>query len=192
MEIRTSGHSRGVNAAQHLPPQTEPSDFEAIYEEHAAGVWRLLQRLGVPESGLEDAVQEVFLIAHRRLPGFRGDSTLKTWLGGIAIRVAKDVRRSFSRKGGREEPLKEDSRPLEVPPSMEESLGHREELTRVLLLLEQLGEELRTIFVCAEFEGMTAPEISAATGVNLNTVYARLRTARLRFNALATQTGEAR
>ena len=192
MESELPGHSVAVTAAVHIAPPAQPPEFKALYDEHVDGVWRLLHRLGVPEAGLEDAVQEVFLIAHRQLPAFRGESSLKTWLGGIAVRIAKDVRRTFARKGSHEQPLETAARFLQAPESLEESVSQRQALTQVLMLLEQLDEDQRTVFVCAEFEEMTAPEISAATGVNLNTVYTRLRTARQHFNALVAKTGGTR
>lgn len=156
-------------------------DFDALYEEHVDGVWRLLERFGVPESGLEDAVQDVFIIAHRRLSEFRGDSTMKTWLGGISVRVAKDVRRSLARKGP-VEPLDEGM--AQPGTQLEEHVQQRQALAQLLRLLEELEGDQREVLVLADFEGMTAPEIAHATGVNLNTIYTRLRTARARFNAL--------
>src|SRR5687767_127874 len=111
------GHSGDVTAAVSIPAGDLRPDFDTLYDEQVDGVWRLLQRFGVPESGLEDAVQEVFIVAHRRLSDFRGDSTLKTWLGGICVRVAKDVRRTLARKGGLE-PL-DDSLP-QTGPQLEE------------------------------------------------------------------------
>ncbi len=167
-----------------------PLDFDALYEAHVDGVWRLTQRLGVPESGLEDAVQEVFLIAHRRLSEFRGDSSLKTWLGGIAIRVAKEVRRSASRKGA-SEPL-DDHPQLESPHRLEETVSQRQALAQVLKLLDALEDEHREVFVFADLEGLSAPEIAEVTGTNLNTIYTRLRTARQRFNALVAEKGVGR
>lgn len=180
------GHSGDVTAALSIPATALRLDFDALYDAHVDGVWRLLQRFGVPEAGLEDAVQEVFIVAHRRLGEFRGDSSLKTWLGGICVRIAKDVRRTIARKGGLE-PLDE-SMP-QTGPQLEEQVGHRQALAQVLRLLEELDQDQREVFVLAELEGMTAPEIAEATGVNLNTLYTRLRTARQRFNALVAQRG---
>lgn len=181
-----AGHSREVTAAPSLSVPLPAPDFDALYDAHVDGVWRLLQKFGVPDAGLEDAVQEVFIVAHRQLGGFRGDSSLKTWLGGICVRVAKDARRTIARKGGLE-PL--DPSMAQPGPQLEERVGQREALAHVLKLLALLDEDQREVFVLAEFEGMTAPEIAAATGVNLNTLYTRLRTARQRFNALVAERG---
>ena len=51
-------------------------------------MWRALQRHGVPERELADACQEVFLVVHRREAIFEGRSSVRSWLYGIALRVA--------------------------------------------------------------------------------------------------------
>src|SRR5512139_2423593 len=68
-------------------------DFRAFYDEHLALVWRTLFRLGMAKADLPDAVQEVFLVAFRKLPEFEGRSKPSTWLVGICYRVASDRRR---------------------------------------------------------------------------------------------------
>ena len=68
-------------------------EFKQVYDEHVAFVWRLLRRLGLPESALNDAVQDVFLVVFRRLPDFVQRAKLSTWLFRICMRVAKDYRR---------------------------------------------------------------------------------------------------
>ena len=180
------GHSPEVTAAPAISLAMPAPDFDALYDAHVDGVWRLLQRFGVPESGLEDAVQEVFIVAHRKLKDFRGESTLKTWLGGICVRVAKDARRFVARKGGLE-PLN-DAIP-QPGPQLEERVGQREALQQVLALLDALDDGQREVLVLADLEGMTVPEIAEATGENLNTLYTRLCTARQRFNALVAEQG---
>lgn len=61
-----------------------------LYEHHLHDVWRLLARLGVPASELEDAAHEVFLIAFKRTADYQARSSQKTWLFGIATRVASN------------------------------------------------------------------------------------------------------
>ncbi len=73
-------------------------DFEAIYDEHFDFVFRNVRRLGVPDAHVDDAVQEVFLVVHRRLAEFEGRSSVKTWIFGVLARVAADHRRSIRRK----------------------------------------------------------------------------------------------
>jgi len=73
-------------------------DANAIYRSHGAFVWRNLRRLGIPENMVEDVLQDVFMVVHRRLPEFAGRSSLKTWLFGIVLRVVKTHRRSQKRR----------------------------------------------------------------------------------------------
>jgi len=78
---------------------SDGQDLAGLYDAHARKVWRTLLRLGVPPSFVEDAVQDVFLAAQRRLAAFRGDSAPGTWLVGIAVRVAANARRLTARRG---------------------------------------------------------------------------------------------
>jgi RNA polymerase sigma-70 factor (ECF subfamily) len=164
-------------------------DFDTLYHSNVAATWRVLQRLGVPERHLEDATQDTFIVAHRQLATFRGASSLKTWLHGIAVRVAKDYRRRETRKGGWEplSPAIED-----CGRSPQEAAEGREALDVALSLLDGLDEAQRTVFVLVEFEGLTAPEVADATGANVNTVSTRLRAARQKFNALVEARGGVR
>src|SRR5882672_886762 len=161
-------------------PETPPT-FEALYEEHFDFVWRSLRRLGIPAPSIDDAVQDVFLVVHRRLGEFEGRSSVKTWLFGIALRVASVHRRAAARRPT--EPLTEEPADAAAPPAAEALSEAREAARLVHQLLDCLDEDRRAVFVLSELEQMTAPEISMALGVNLNTVYSRLRLARRDFDA---------
>ncbi|WP_437310184.1 RNA polymerase sigma factor [Sorangium sp. So ce388] len=164
-----------------------PLDFDAVYDEHADFVWRSLRRLGVREASLDDALQDVFLVVHRRLGEFEPRSSVKAWLFAIVCRVARDHRRLVRRKEGHEE------LPAGVPdraPGPAERLEKAEALKLVDALLAELDDEKRAVFVMAEIEELSAPEIAAALDVKLNTVYSRLRAARRDFElALARRGG---
>ena len=157
-------------------------DFDKVHEEHADFVWRSLQRLGVRPSDLEDALQEVFIVVHRRLHTFDGSARLSTWLFGICLRVAAaERRRAYVR---REQPTPEleeqpDSRPGVDP---ERAALRREAERRLALALDRLGLERRAGFVMFEIEGMSAGAIAEMLGVPVGTVYSRLATARAEFS----------
>ena len=153
-------------------------NFETLYEAHFEFVWRSVRQLGVPDASVDDAVQDVFLVAHRRLADFEARSTIRTWLFSIAVRVASDYRRAARRKGGGE-PLTP-----EIPssrPSPCDDAETSEALRRFFRALDQLDAPKREVFVLAEVEQFTAPEIAEALGIPMNTVYSRLRAARLSF-----------
>lgn len=152
--------------------------FDAVYAEHVAFVFRTLRQLGVPEASLEDAVQNVFLVVHRRLGEFEGRASMRTWLFRIVRRVASDARRSVRRRG--ESAALDES--LIDGGTLPDDAAQRNEAARDLArLLASLDEEKRAVFVLAELEQMSSPEIADALGVNVNTVGSRLRSAREAF-----------
>jgi len=156
--------------------------LEEIYDASCDFVWRSARRMGVAEASVDDVVQEVFLVAHRRLADFEGRSSVKTWLFGILLRVVSDHRRTIRRKGGLAQlPEGLAAEPGESCP--EEQANKRERLRLLHELLSQLDDDKRAVFVLAELEQMTAPEIAEALGVKMNTVYSRLRAARKSFEA---------
>src|SRR5262245_56928203 len=72
-------------------------DFQGVYAEEFAFVWRSLRALGVRPDLLDDAAQDAFLVVHRRLGEFEGRSTLRTWLFSIVEHVAFNYRRAVRR-----------------------------------------------------------------------------------------------
>lgn len=166
---------------------TAPLDFDAVYEEHFSFVWRSARRLGVPEPAANDVVQDVFLVVHRRLGDYDGHTPVRRWLLGIVTRVAADHRRRYWRKDAHCVPHQVDKDGAETLPSLrptpDEEAEQAEALALVTSLLAELDPDKRELLVLSELEEMSAPEIAALLGLNLNTVYARLRTARRAFDA---------
>jgi RNA polymerase sigma-70 factor (ECF subfamily) len=154
--------------------------FDQVYESYFDYVWRCVRRLGVPEAQLDDATQDVFVVVCRRLAEFEGRSSIRTWIFGIALRIARDYRRRSHRRGSFE-PLTDDA--VDPRPGPLDSATTAEALRRVLEVLDRLDDDKREVFVLAEFEQMTAPEIADVVGIPLNTVYSRLRAARVSFES---------
>jgi RNA polymerase sigma-70 factor (ECF subfamily) len=155
-------------------------DFANVYDEHVDLVWRALRRLGVPESAIEDATQDVFLVVHRRLGEFEGRSSVSTWLYGIAVGVARNLRRTRRRRPEHPSDGIEDEL-VAATASPERGAADAEAVALLEQLLSSLDADKREVFVLAELEELTAPEIGAALGLNVNTVYTRLRAARAAF-----------
>lgn len=162
------------------------AEFEDLHRAHVHFVWRSLRRLGVHESALDDATQEVFVVVHRHFVDFRPGPTEKAWLFAIAQRVASDQRRWVRRKGNlvplHEEMVESTSSPLE-------GAMKRQASDVVLAFLEQLDEPRRSAFILSELEQMTGAEVSAALGVNANTIFSRVATAKKAFVAFLTKRG---
>jgi RNA polymerase sigma-70 factor (ECF subfamily) len=151
------------------------STFDDVYGAHAGFVWRVLRGMGVTEGQVEDAVQDVFMVVHRRLADFDGIGSVKTWLFHIAYRTACAYRRKL-RRANEHDPF--DDR-VEAPTrTPAEEVERRETLSIVADLLDGLDDDKRAVLVLADIEEMTAPEIAVVTGTPLNTVYTRLRRAR--------------
>ena len=182
----TEGSLPAERNAEHSPgcalgagPAPVPPTFDALYDAHFDFVFRSVHRLGVPSGLADDAVQDVFLVVLKHLAKFRPGSSEKAWLYAIAVRVASDYRRTARRKTPwvRLDDV--------APPASDDNpfaMAARSEGTSfVRAFLDTLGEDKRDVFLLAELEEMSAPEISEVLGVNVNTVYTRLRAARKDF-----------
>jgi RNA polymerase sigma-70 factor (ECF subfamily) len=148
--------------------------FEEVYTAHVEFVWRIVRAYGVPEAALEDVVQEVFVIVHRRLHEFEGRAALTTWLYAIARRVALSQRR----RGGRTEPLADDP---EGSADTFAAVSRAEAAALVGSILDTMDEDKRIVFALVELEQLSVPEVARALDLNLNTTYSRLRLARKQF-----------
>jgi RNA polymerase sigma-70 factor (ECF subfamily) len=164
-------------------PNVTPPAFEQLYQLYFGFTWRVLGHLGVSAHGIDDAVQEVWLTVHRRLPSFEGRSALKTWLFGIALNVARNQRRADSRRSKHRPEAPSGATPLD-PELIRE--GH-EAWERVQRFLTTLDEQRRAIFVCNLLESLSAVETADATGVDVTTVYKRVRSLRQSFRAWLAQ-----
>ena len=158
--------------------------FESVYEENLKFVWRAARRLGIDPGDTDDVVQEVFVVAHRRLPEFEGRAQVKTWLLKILVRVVRHYFRTQQRKPGH--------RPANALGDLDVLRDHqahgpaeaaeRMDAVRILdNLLARMDSEKREVFVLAEIEQLSSVEIAEILGANINTIYSRLRAARQEF-----------
>jgi RNA polymerase sigma-70 factor (ECF subfamily) len=147
-----------------------PLVFEEVFTTHGRFVWRALRYLGVGESDLDDACQEVFLVVHRRLSDFEGRSSLRSWVYGIALRVAADYRKSaFVRRRSTSEVAPE--------PSAPSAQGRAEARQLLQRALDRLDDDKRTVLVLHELEGFSIPEVAELVGCPVQTAYTRLHAA---------------
>ena len=153
-------------------------EFRAFYDRHVRFVWRVLLRLGVAENDVRDAVQDVFVVVHRKLGEFEGRSKETTWLFAICMKVAADRRRLAH---GRRELLTTVPHPSEENADIAALVDRRRAGALLEEFLERMCQEQRIVFVLFELDEMTGEEIASLLDVPVGTVRSRLRLAREAF-----------
>jgi RNA polymerase sigma-70 factor (ECF subfamily) len=155
-----------------------------VYDDTAEFVYKSLLRLGVAKADVEDVMQEVYVVVHRRLKAFKHDSKLSTWVFGICLKVAAQHRRRAYHRRERQMEVVPEGIEARTP----EQLAHwRERQRRLELILEGLSPEHRAVFVMFEIEGISCQEIAEQTGIAVGTVYSRLHTARKQIQQRAAE-----
>ncbi len=155
-----------------MPP---PSlSFSELFNGHARYLWRALLGLGVPERDVDDACQEVLLVAHRRLADI-DPRTLKSWLYGVCIRVAATHRRKLR---ARREASSEELPELESHRTPFDEVAAGRMQGALMRALDDLDEDKRAAFVLYEIEELTLREVALALDCPLQTAYSRLGAAR--------------
>ena len=183
MNAGTLGRRALPPAVSAAPHEVPVFDLASVYEAHFRYVWRCLRSLGVRDSQLEDAHQDVFIVVQRRLPEFDGGVELRTWLYAIALRIARKYRDRARREPASLEAERERTPELPAAPEGTDTALESERLALARRALSALDDDKREVFVLARVEQMSAPEIAEVIGIPLNTVYSRLRAARLAFDA---------
>lgn len=157
----------------------EVLSFDEVYTAHVAYVWRVLRTFGVSEAQIEDAVQDAFVVVHRRLPEWEGRAQITTWLFAIARRVAS----AYRRKGvgaQRTETLDHDP---EGTTDTFAAMSRAQAAATVVSILETMDDDKRMVFALVELEQLAVPDVARMLDINLNTAYSRLRLARVAFEA---------
>lgn len=176
-----------VDAAPLGPPRSARSTFDELYDAHVDLLWRNARRLGVGDDAVDDVLQQVFLVVHRRLHEVTMTGSVKAWLFGVLLHVVRDHKRSLRRKSPHRffAVTDPETLPDERNRQPDESLARVEAAALVQRWLEALDDDKREVFILAELEQLSAREIGEATGTNPSTVYSRLRAARIELEAAA-------
>jgi RNA polymerase sigma-70 factor (ECF subfamily) len=168
-----------VGLSSEAPAVESAPSIEVLFRQGYSYVFHTLRRLGVHERDIEDVAQEVFMTVNAILADYDSARPLRPWLFGIAYRHA--LRHRQKARHRRERIDSSPGTDVVAPHGTEESIAVREARTVVLAALESVEDHRRAVFVMAEIDGLTAPEIAEALGIPVNTVYSRLRLARTEF-----------
>jgi len=164
------------------------SRVEAVYAEYFRYVWRCLRALGVHPHLLDDAAHDVFVVVQQKLGAFDDGVPVTTWLYAITLRVARRARANARRDAWRyartdDEHGASPADEAQARGNVEQELECEEQLELARRALDRLDEDKREAFVLSQVEQRSAPEIADITGVPLNTVYSRIRAAKLAFQS---------
>ncbi len=166
----------GRTVVTRLPALAGPISFEVVYAGYFDEVSRWVRALGGPEAEREDLTQDIFLIVHRRLADFDGRN-LPGWIYQIARRRVRDCRlRWFRSSTGHA--LADDAFGVAGGPDPESALRSKESEAILAQLFSKLPDAQRAAFVLFEIEEYSGEEIARIQSVPVNTVWARIRTAR--------------
>lgn len=153
----------------------------AFVQRHSSFVSRVLWSQGVPRAAIDDAAQQVFIVALRQLDELRDE---RSFLFTVASRTAKAARRAEQRTPPADDAGAADSL-VDSEPRPDELLGKKRARELLDEILASLPEDARTVFVLFEVEGLTMKDIAAALDVAPGTVASRLRRGRELFQAAA-------
>ncbi|HKB37921.1 MAG TPA: sigma-70 family RNA polymerase sigma factor [Gemmataceae bacterium] len=175
----------------HEPPSVVSA--EQVFRENASRIYSLALRMLGNDTDVEDVTAEVLMQVVRKLDTFRGESSLTTWLHRVTVNAALALRR---RRAARRE--HETTRPGEgptprrpaSPDPVQQAMG-REPAGLIRAATERLPTQYREVFVLADVEGLSDPEVAQRLGLSLSAVKSRLHRARLMMReALAPHFGE--
>lgn len=156
--------------------------FERLYRRYSARVFSLSRRMLGSVDRAEDATQEVFLRAWRKLPSFRHEAPFGAWLA----RLARNHLLNELRWRERHEPEVQSAAAEdldELPPAADAGTtaaggrGPEEELA-LESAVGSLPEGSRQVLVLYHFEGLTHAEIAGALGISVGTSKSQLHRAR--------------
>jgi RNA polymerase sigma-70 factor (ECF subfamily) len=157
------------------------SAFEALYQQHASRLYNLATRMSGAKGDADDLLQDIFLLAYRKVGSYRGESSLGTWLYRLAMNHCLDVLRSRHAKMGLVTDSMDapDAAPVAAPgPAL--SAVSRIDLERAI---RALPPACRAAFLLHDVEGFGHQEVADILGVSEGTSKSQVHKARLRIRA---------
>lgn len=197
INLPTSGNRKGVAGSNLSSPllsdgaapepsrpqeasSSAPCSILALVRNHYDYVWRVVRRLGVRESDADDATQQVFFVAARKVTSIRLGSE-RAFLVQTAVRVAATQRRTYARRRDASGPVIDADDVPDVGPSTDELVAMRRAREQLDHILDNMPLELRAVFVLHELEEESVANIAVTLNIPAGTAASRLRRARAIF-----------
>lgn len=165
--------------------------FDALVRRHWTSVRQAARSFGIPETDVDDIVQDAFIAAWKALDDFDASRPFRGWLFGIALNKMRDllrfrkVRQFFF---GASDITDEESGSVSFEgPGPDKLAADRQELKRVTQTLDRLDRPLREVLVLTGLVGMSQLEAAEALGVSLKTVEGRVIRARKHLKEILQQ-----
>ena len=155
--------------------------FEELYRAHAGKLFSVACRIVGNPADAEDLLQEIFLSAHRKLDGFRGESALGTWLYRLATNHCLDHLRSRAARMNQVTDALDDQPGQSAGRTLAEQTVTKMDLERALA---RLPEGCRAAFVLHDVQGLEHREVAEVLGVAEGTSKSQVHKARQRLRAL--------
>ncbi len=155
--------------------------FEQLYKQHATRLYNLASRMIGAHGEADDLLQDIFLLAYRKLGSFRGESSLGTWLYRLAMNHCLDVLRNRqTRMGHQTDSLDEpDAAPLAARVPMVGAVS-RIDLERAI---DTLPPACRAAFLLHDVEGFGHQEVGGMLGISEGTSKSQVHKARMRIRS---------
>ncbi len=166
--------------------QGDLAAFEELYRAHAGKLFSLACRMLGNPADAEDLLQEIFLSAHRKLDGFRGESALSTWLYRLATNHCLDYLRSRAARTNQLTDVLDDEPGLYLAGSggLAEQTVMKMDLERAMA---RLPEGCRAAFVLHDVQGLEHREVADVLGIAEGTSKSQVHKARLRLRAILSE-----
>lgn len=180
---RPGERARAHGSTSGAGPEDRTLTFQRLYDERFDHVERWVRALGARPSDVPDIVQDVFLVAYRRLPDFEDDN-VAGWLYQITRRKVRDYRRlSWIKHIFTAKTLSTFKHSLTLGPDPLKQLESHERTELLERILDTLPDEQRAAFVLFELEGLSGAAIAQLQQVPLNTVWGRIYKARQKLHS---------
>lgn len=169
--VAGTGHSAEGDDLVRRAQQGDVGAFESLYHTYAPAAYAVCRRMLGGDDEARELLQDVFVRAWERLPSFRGESSLGTWLHRLAVNVVLERFRSSKRDAARRADVPDDA----IGHSPESDADARMDLDAAL---GTLAPGARQVFVLHDVYGYSHDEIASLTGIAPATARVQLWRAR--------------